>query len=135
MGETGATMCLLDADVFWVGFATMASGWFRGRCPLGIIRYGILVTVHCDKSLEWGLSTNGPVMLSFLDCCERFSVQWMPEGCTGAKMTGALKGSTGVGVTWGAGGLAKIMFGSFRADCLGAGVFCTDESMKAGASF
>lgn len=132
--ESGVTTGLFDAYVFWVGFATIALGWFRYRWALGITGYGMFVVEDCVKSVEEGLPITGAVMLSFLDCCAKVPSQRVPEGCIGAKVMGALEGSIGAGVAWGAGGLVKEVLRAFRMDCLSAGTFCTDECIEAVAS-
>jgi hypothetical protein len=73
-------------------------------------------------------------MVSSLDCCAKVPSQRVPEGCIGAKVTGALEGNIGASIAWGAGGLIKEVLRAFRADCLSTGVFCTDECTGAVAS-
>jgi hypothetical protein len=94
----------------------------------------MFVVQDCVKSVGGGLPTAKSVMLSFLDCCAKVPSQRVPEGCIGAKVTGAPEGSIAAGIAWGAGGLVKEVLRAFRADCLGAGVFCTDECTEAVAS-
>ena len=133
--ESGVIIGLFDADVFRVGFVTIALGWFWDRCPLGITRYGMFVVEDFVKSIGGELPTVRSVILSFLGCCTKVLAQWVPKGCIGAKVIGALEGSISVDVAWGAGGLAKEVLRAFRADCLGAGMFCTGECTEAAASY